>query len=50
MNLAADFETAGIAANTLRVAIQNEVILNEDRRIPLTMSCGVATIQIGKET
>ncbi len=47
---AASFENAGIAANKLRNAIQNEVIMYEDRHIPLTMSCGVASIQIGKET
>ncbi|MBC7530626.1 MAG: GGDEF domain-containing protein [Oligoflexus sp.] len=47
---AANFENAGIAANKLRQAIETEVIMYEDRRIPLTMSCGVAALQIGKET
>lgn len=47
---AATFENAGIAANKLRQAIETEVIMYEDRRIPLTMSCGVASLQIGKET
>jgi diguanylate cyclase (GGDEF)-like protein len=47
---AASFENAGLAANKLRQAIQNEVIMYEDRQIPLTMSCGVAAIHIGKET
>ncbi|MBC7660996.1 MAG: sensor domain-containing diguanylate cyclase [Chitinophagaceae bacterium] len=47
---AATAENAGIAANKLRNALQNEVIIYEDRHIPLTMSCGVAMIQFGKET
>ncbi len=47
---AANVENAGIGANKLRLAIENEVIIYEDKRIPLTMSCGVAAINIGKET
>lgn len=47
---AANAENAAIAANKLRTAIQQEVIMFEERHIPVTMSCGVATIQIGKET
>jgi len=47
---AANVENAGIGANKLRLAIENEVIMYEDKRIPLTMSCGVAEIHIGKET
>jgi diguanylate cyclase (GGDEF)-like protein len=46
---AAHSENAAIAANKLRLTIQNEVMIFEDRHIPVTMSCGVATIQIGKE-
>lgn len=47
---AANSENAAIAANKLRLMIQNEVIIFEDRHIPVTMSCGVATIRMGKET
>ena len=47
---AASFDNAGIAANKLRHAIQNEVIIYEDHHIPLTMSCGVASIHVGQET
>ncbi|RYZ91100.1 MAG: diguanylate cyclase [Proteobacteria bacterium] len=47
---AANVENAAAAANKLRVAIQNEVIMFEDKHIPVTMSCGVGTINIGKET
>ena len=47
---AASAENGALAANKLRNAIQNEVIMYEDKHIPVTMSCGVATIAIGKET
>jgi diguanylate cyclase (GGDEF)-like protein len=47
---AASFENAGIAANKLRQAIQNKVIVFEDIQIPVTISCGVSTIHINKET
>jgi diguanylate cyclase (GGDEF)-like protein/PAS domain S-box-containing protein len=47
---AATFENAGIAANKLRQAVQDEVMIFEEQHIPVTLSCGVATIQIGKET
>lgn len=47
---AANAANAALAANKLRNAIQTEVIMYEDKHIPVTMSCGVATIQIGKET
>jgi diguanylate cyclase (GGDEF)-like protein/PAS domain S-box-containing protein len=47
---AASHENAAIAANKLRNAIQNEVITFEDKVIPVTISCGVAEIAIGKET
>ena len=46
----ANYVNAGIAANKLREAIQNEVIVFEDTHIPVTMSCGVGTINFGKET
>ncbi|MFY7930283.1 MAG: GGDEF domain-containing protein, partial [Oligoflexus sp.] len=47
---AANFENAGIAANKLRQAVQDEVMIFEDTHIPVTLSCGVATIRIGQET
>ena len=47
---AATFENAGIAANKLRQAVQDEIIIFEEQHIPVTLSCGVATIQIGSET
>ncbi len=47
---AASAENAAIAANKLRTAIQNTKIMFEEKHIPVTMSCGVATIQIGNET
>ncbi len=47
---AANFENAGLAANKLRQAVQDEVIIFEDTHIPVTLSCGVSTIMIGQET
>ena len=47
---AASFENAGIAANKLRQAVEDEIFIFEELPIPVTLSCGVATIQIGKET
>jgi len=47
---AANFENAGLAANKLRQAVQDEVIIFEDTHIPVTLSCGVSTIMIGRET
>ncbi|MCX6130979.1 MAG: sensor domain-containing diguanylate cyclase [Proteobacteria bacterium] len=47
---AASFENTGIAANKLRQAIQDEVIIFDEKHIPVTMSCGVATISIGQES
>lgn len=47
---AASSENAATAANKLRQAVQDEVIVFEDQHIPVTLSCGVATVQIGKET
>lgn len=46
----ANYENAAIAANKLRVAIQGELMIFEETQIPVTLSCGVATIEIGKET
>ena len=47
---AAVVENAAIAANKLREAIQNEVFVFEGVQIPVTISCGVSTINIGNET
>ncbi|MFW7380992.1 MAG: GGDEF domain-containing protein [Oligoflexus sp.] len=47
---AANYINAGIAANKLRQAIQNEVIVFEDTHIPVTISCGIGTIDLGQET
>ena len=47
---AANLKNAGMAANKLRHVIENEVIIFEEQRIPVTISCGVGSIHIGKET
>ncbi len=47
---AASFENAGIAANKLRQAVQDEIMIFEEQHIPVTLSCGVATIRIGSES
>ncbi len=47
---AATVENAAIAANKMREAIEHEVFVFEGTQIPVTLSCGVGTIQIGKET
>ncbi len=46
---AANLKNAGMAANKLRHVIENEVIIFEEQRIPVTISCGVGSIQIGRE-
>lgn len=46
----ANFENAAVAANKLRMAVEEELMVFEETRIPVTLSCGVSTIQIGKET
>jgi diguanylate cyclase (GGDEF)-like protein len=47
---AASLEHAGIAANKFRQAVQDEVIIVNGQQIRVTLSCGVATIQIAVET
>lgn len=42
-------EHAAIAANKLRNAVESEKIIFEDTHIPVTISCGIATIEIDKE-
>ncbi|SME97045.1 sensor domain-containing diguanylate cyclase [Pseudobacteriovorax antillogorgiicola] len=47
---AANFENAGHAANKLRHAVQKAQIVFEETHIPVTISCGVSTINIGQES
>lgn len=47
---AASYQNAGLAANKLRISVEQSRIVFEDKLIPITISCGVSTIDIGNET
>ena len=46
---AAAFDNAAKAANKFRLAVAGQNIVYDDRKIPITASCGVATIMVDTE-